>query len=209
MELIFADPYYDTRDEETGRFVAELAGALEEFDQNAEVIEADIGLGADWPVALVKLFQPIAWPVVAFTAGPISFYFLGEKIKKNGEAWIEMARRLKRLFAKRQPARIDEQAALLIVLQELTQKGIGLGRSEVSVQVVMQGTIPHGLSSLDSRPEAVYVVTVVLDGESWVWWLTLMRILPCDPTLLGQGFDKVIGTSMPRSCADCYVAKEG
>lgn len=169
MELVFADPYYDSKEEEAGRFVAELTGALEEFDQNVEVIEADIGHGADWPVALVKLFESIDWPVVASAAGPISLYFLGERIKKNGEAWLEMARRLKRIFAEHQPTRIDEQAGLLMVVEELAQKGIDLAKVEISVQVLIQVEIPHGQSLLDKRPEAVYVVTVVLDGQSWVY----------------------------------------
>ena len=106
MELIFADPYYDSEEEESGRFIAELKEALVEFDQNVEVIESDIGRGADWPVALVELFQSIDWPTVASTVGPISLYFLGERIKKNGEAWLEMARGLKRLLSKHRPSRI-------------------------------------------------------------------------------------------------------
>jgi len=169
MELIFADPYYDSKEEESGRFVAELKGALAEFDQNAEVIEADIGRGADWPVALVELFQSIDWPGVASTAGPISLYFLGERIKKNGEAWTEMARGLKRLLSKHRPTRIDEKAALLIVIEELAAQGVALTRAEISVQVIVQMTVPHGKRILDRRPAAVYVVTVGFDGESYLF----------------------------------------
>ena len=169
MELIFADPYYDSDEEESGRYVAELRGALLEFDQNVEVVEADIGRGADCPVALVELFQSIDWPKVASTAGPISLYFLGERVKKNGEAWLEMARALKRLVTKHRPTRIDEQAALLIVIEKLAGEGVALTRAEISVQVITQVTILHGKRALDRRPEAVYIVTVGLDGESYLF----------------------------------------
>ena len=169
MELIYADPYYDSEEEGSGRFVAELKRALAEFDPNMEVIEADIGCGADWPVALVTLFQSIDWPMVASTAGPISVYFLGERIKKNGEAWLAMAEGLKRLLGKHRPIRIDEKAALLIVIEELAGRGIALTQAEISVQVIKQITIPHGKRTLDRRPEAVYVVTVGLEGESYLF----------------------------------------
>ena len=169
MELIFADPYYDSEEEESGRFISELKEALVEFDQNVEVIESDIGRGADWPVALVELFQSIDWPTVASTVGPISLYFLGERIKKNGEAWLEMARGLKRLLSKHRPSRIDEKAALLIVIEELAGQGVALTQAEISVQVITQVTITHGKKTLDRRPEAVYVVTVGLDGESYLF----------------------------------------
>jgi len=169
VELIFSDPYYDSEEEKSGRYVAELKGVLSEFDQNVKVIEADIGRGADWPVALVELFHSIDWPTVASTAGPISLYFLGERIKKNGEAWLEMARGLKRLLAKHRPTRIDEKAALLIVIEELAGKGVALTQAEISVQVITQVTISHGKRLLDRRPEAVYTITVGLDGESYLF----------------------------------------
>jgi hypothetical protein len=169
MELIFADPYYDSDEAASGRFVAELKAALAEFDQNVEVIEADIGRGADWPVALVELFQSVDWPTVASTVGPISLYFLGERIKKNGEAWLEMARGLKRLLSKHRPSRIDEKAALLIVIEKLAGQGVPLTHAEISVQVITQVTIPHGKRTLDRRPEAVYIISVGLDGESYLF----------------------------------------
>ena len=169
MELIFADPYYDSEEYESGRYVAELKEALTEFDSNVEVFEADIGRGADWPVALVTLFQSIDWPTVVASVGPISVYFLGERIKKNGEAWLEMARGLKRLLSKCRPTRIDEKAALLIVIDELFELEVNLKQAEISIQVITLVTISHGTRSLDRRPEAVYVITVGLVGESYLY----------------------------------------
>ena len=169
MELIFADPYYDSEEEELGRFAEELQEILQDFDQNVEVIDADIGRGADWPVALVEIFYSIDWPRVASTVGPISIYFLGDRIKKNGEAWFEMARGLKRLLSQHRPTRIDEKAALLIVIEELAGQGVALEQAEISVQVITQVTIPHGKRILDRRPEAIYVVTVGLVGESYLF----------------------------------------
>ena len=169
MELIFADPYYGSEEESSGRFVAELKEALAEFDPNVDVVEADIGRGADWPVALATLFQSIDWPIVASTVGPISLFFLGERIKKNGEAWIEMARGLKLLLDKIRPTRIDEKAALLIVINDLAEREVDITQAEVSVQVLTLVTISHGRRSLDKRPEAVYTITVGLGGESYLF----------------------------------------
>jgi hypothetical protein len=170
MELIFADPYYDSWEEwEPDRFVAELKRDLEEFDQNVVVIRADIGRGADWPVVLVELFHSIDGPKVAAAAGPISLYFLGDRIKKNGEAWLEMARMLKRIFSKRRPTRIDEKVALFMVIEELAAQGVPITQAEISVQVIPLVTIPYGKRTLDRRPEAVYVVTVGLDGRSYLF----------------------------------------
>jgi len=170
MELIFTDPHYDDyHNGSSGRLVSKLKGALAEFDQNVGVIEADIGRGADWPVALVELFQSMDWPTAASTVGPISLYFLGERIKKNGEAWLEMARALKRLLRKHHPSRIDEKAALLIVIEQLAEQSVDITKAEISVQVITQVTLPHGKRTLDRRPEAVYILTVGLDGESYLF----------------------------------------
>ena len=106
---------------------------------------------------------------MASTVGPISLYFLGERVKNNGEAWLEMARGLKRLLGKHRPTRIDEKAALLIVIEELAGQGVALTQAEISVQVITQVTIPHGKRTLDRRPEAVYVVAVGIDGESYLF----------------------------------------
>lgn len=133
IELIFADPYYDSEMEELDRFVAELKEALAEFDHDVMVFEADIGRGADRPVTLPELFQSIDWPTAASTVGPISLYFLGEKIKKNGEAWLQMASGLKRLVLKHRPTRIDEKAALLIAIASLADQGVAITQAEISV----------------------------------------------------------------------------
>lgn len=169
MDLIFSDPYYDSGEYQPGRFARELSSELAETDPHVKVVETDIGRGADWPVALVTLFQSIDWPTVASAAAPITVYFLGERIKKNGEAWLEMARALKRLLRRRRPARIDEKAALLIVLEELTEQGVTLTDATISLQVIEHVAFPRGKGILDKRPDAVYLIGVALTGESYVY----------------------------------------
>lgn len=167
MELIYSDPYYGSGEEEPGRFARELRAELATLDSAVHVREADIGRGADWPVVLVELFGSIDWPAVAsVVAGPVAVFFLGEKIQKNTRAWLDMARRPKQLLAKRPVTRIDEQAALLLTLDELCDENVKLDRVEISVQVVELVTLASGKGTLDKRPEAVYLITVVSAGET-------------------------------------------
>jgi hypothetical protein len=166
VELIFADPYYDSPEEESGRFARELRAELAAFDPSVEVVEADIGRGADWPVVLAELFRTIDWPSVASTAGPIAVFFLGEKIQRNSRAWLEMAGQLKQLLIRRPATRIDEKAALLLVIDQLSNEKVSLSNVEVSVQVVEHVTLASGRGTLDKRSEAVYVIAVCGTGES-------------------------------------------
>lgn len=115
MELIFSDPYYDSDAWEEGKYAIELTNQLSEFDENVEVIDTDIGQGADWPVVLAKIFSDVDWSILltAAGAGAGGFFLLGEKINKNIDAWIEIGGKFKKLIEKCKPTRIDENGALL------------------------------------------------------------------------------------------------
>src|SRR4030066_1329496 len=119
MELLFSDPYYGTKDWREGRYASELTSVLAEFDPSNKATDANIGHGADWPVVLVDIFNQIDWSSFLTLAGASGLFLLGDKINKNIDAWIEIAKKLNKLIDKLHPARIDENAATIIVLNEL------------------------------------------------------------------------------------------
>ena len=57
------------------------------------------------------------------------------------------------------PTRIDEKAAVLLVLNSIVETGIELDQLALSVQVVQLMPGPAGVGTLDKRPDAIYLVT--------------------------------------------------
>lgn len=161
MELIFADEYYDSPDfKEEGAFSKDLKNELVEFDSQLETIDGDIGHGADLPVVLIELFKEIDWNSV-FKVGTIpTVFFLGKKINENIDAWIEISKKLKKLFEKKQPTRIDEKAALLIVLQDMLENNHDLKDSEISLRVHSYDGGFDINKSLINRPDTLYVYDI-------------------------------------------------
>ena len=160
MELIFADEYYDSPDYKEGAFSKDLKNELGEFDSQLETIDGDIGHGADWPVVLIELFKEIDWTSV-FKVGTIpTVFFLGKKINENIDAWIEISKKLKKLFEKKQPTRIDEKAALLIVLRDMTENNHDLKDSDISLRVHSYDGDFDINKKLINRPDSLYVYDI-------------------------------------------------
>lgn len=163
MELLFSNEYYDNvpegADEEkyVGRYAHELSASLSEFDGNVKSNDTNIGRGADWPVVLVEIFGNHNFLTAAGVSG---LFFLGEKINQNLDAWLEIAGKLGALFRKVKPVRIDENAAMLIALNDAAQSDDKFGIVDVSVQVVVFMPNPSGKYNLDKRPDALYLVKI-------------------------------------------------
>ena len=167
MELLYRDRYYDKVDWEQGKYCRELKSQLGDIDNEVDAIETDVGLGASEPSVLVELFKNIDWGSL-LPAVLTGVFFLGDKINKNIDAWIEIAKKFKRILSKFPPARIDEKGALLVVLDRL---GIFTGpikEIDVSIQVIPFMQRSQGKRTLDKRPDALYVVTVLIPEKVYV-----------------------------------------
>jgi len=78
VELIIPDPTYGSENGDHEGFVAALRRELCRIRTDAEIREVNIGRGADLPAVLVVL---------------LGLYFLGEKIEKNLDAWVSLAKK--------------------------------------------------------------------------------------------------------------------
>ena len=119
MELIFSDALYDTADWEEGKYSKELFSHIVQIDPEASVTDTNIGHGADWPVVLVELFKGVDWSQVFTVAGVGGVFLLGKQINENIDAWIEIGKKIRKLIEKMKPARVDEYAAVLLVINDL------------------------------------------------------------------------------------------
>lgn len=170
MELIFNDPYYDSAEEwEEGKYAKELAVELSEFDETIIAVDTSIGLGADWPVVLVKIFNNVDWASFLTIAGPSGLFLLGDKINKNIDAWLEIGKKLKKLAKKLQPTRIDENAATLMALNDILENTGKKIDFSVSLEIIEFKLVPPGKSKLDKRPDALYLITVRIPGKVFVY----------------------------------------
>jgi hypothetical protein len=160
MELIFTYEYYDSHDFKEGEFSKDLKNKLFEFDNQLETIDGNIEDGSDWPVVIIELFKEIDWTSI-FKIGTIpTVFFLGKKINENIDAWIEISKKAKKLFEKKQPTRIDEKAALLIVLQDISENNHDLKDLEISLRVHSYDGDFDINKKLKNRPNSLYVYDI-------------------------------------------------
>lgn len=161
MELIFADEYYDSPDFKQGAFSKFLKNELIEFDSQLETIDGNIGHGADWPVVLIDLFREVDWNSILKIGTIPTVFFLGKKINENLDAWLEISKKLKKLFEKKKPTRIDEKAALLIVLQDITDNKQELSDLEITLRVHSYDGNFDINKKLINRPDSLYVFDIL------------------------------------------------
>ncbi|MDP8239243.1 MAG: hypothetical protein P9X24_09140 [Candidatus Hatepunaea meridiana] len=169
MQLIFSDPYYDSSEWQEDKFLNELNGNLQEFDEQLVAQNADIGHGADWPCVLVELFNDVDWKTIV-GASAVSIFLLGDKINKNLEAWEMIFRKFSVLISKFKPTRIDEQAAICMVVCKLKEKGVEISNIEIALQVIpfTPGAV-QGRSKLEETPDALYVISAKFDDKAYVF----------------------------------------
>jgi hypothetical protein len=170
MELLYSDDTYDTKSYSPNLTLEAIRAEIIPIDSNAKLASADIGAGADWPVVLVQIFSEIDWPKVASTTGPIALFFLGDKINKNLDAWLAIAQKLKKLFAKRKPLRVDAKVSLFIAIGKMTEENVDFSDFEVTVQVVEHidlGSMIRTIGYLDRHPDATYQVCFARLNEAF------------------------------------------
>lgn len=169
MELIFVDEYYDSPDFKQGLFLKDLKNELIEFDNELIAIDGDIGHGADWPVVLIDLFNEIDWSSVLKAGAVPTMFFFGKKINENLDAWIEIGRKLKRLFKKKQPIRLDEKAALLLVLHDLKDNNHDLNELVISLRIHSYNGDFDINEKLLNRPDSLYVFDIITAQSYFIY----------------------------------------
>ena len=168
MELIFPDILYDSSEWEEGKYSKELLSRIVQFDPEASATDTDIGHGADCPVVLVQIFNNVDWSQLFTLAGTIGVFLMGKQINENIDAWIEIGKKFKKLITKNKPERVDEHAAVLLVIDEL-QRHTQLTGVAISVQIVEFKPVPWGKGILGKRPDSLYIVTAKTENKAIIY----------------------------------------
>jgi hypothetical protein len=171
MQLIFSDPYYDSEDWDEYLYAKELKSWLLDYDDNLLLYHVDTGHGADFPGVLVELFDSLDWKVVSASSAAAVF-LLGDKINKNLEAWVSIAKKLSALIEKCKPTRVSEDAAICWVINELANQNIALQDINVSLQVIpfSKGARKSRLK-LEATPDCLYIITLQTSSKVFVYGL--------------------------------------
>lgn len=93
---------------------------------------------------------------------------MGKQINENIDAWIEIGKKLGKLIEKIKPARVDEHAAVLLVINDL-QRNNQLTDVSISVQIVEFTPVTWGQGILGKRPDALYIVTVKTENKTIIY----------------------------------------
>lgn len=159
MELLFGDPHYDCDAWEARHYRDELIKSLGTVDPTIQAIETDVGRGADGPAILVHLFTSVDWSSLVGPAAIVGLFFQGKRIDENLSSWIEIYKKLREVFDRAKPYRIDEKAAVILFLEKLDTEGVNLDGVQFGVQVIVLAPGLCAKGELDSRPDALYFVT--------------------------------------------------
>ena len=159
MQLLIPDRTYSDFEGEPEEWFAELRSVLDSYEEPYSTEHADIGPGADLPM------------VLAIFSGLGTIFMLGEKIEKNIDAWMSIARRfvafVTRLRQRFGSTRIDADGAGLLALTEIIST-YGPIRSISKVAEVTVSITPFSgrdPTRLDCRYDALYIQTFEVDGE--------------------------------------------
>lgn len=171
MEIIFADPYYDSGNWVEGKYATELTKSLSEFDTNIQATNDNIGHGADWPVVSVEIFKNLDWAsfLTIVGIGTGGLFLLGDKINKNIDVWIDISKKFKKLIGIFHPARIDENGAAIIVMNDLLETHYDPLKITLFVQIVEFTPVPWGKSKLCRRPDALYLITARVPDAAFIY----------------------------------------
>jgi|GEM_PF-1288216 len=172
MELLFPDKYYDSEGYEVGRYSDELKKILQAVDSDVSAADTNIGHGADWPTVLVQIFKGLDITTV-LTAGGLGAIILGgDKVSKSIDGWLTAAKKLKTLCEQICPSRIDENAALLLAIDDLQTRKLNLTAEHlinISTQVIEFTPVTWGQGILDRRPDCIYVFTIKLVEQVFIY----------------------------------------
>ena len=106
-----------------------------------------------------------------FLKGAAGVFVMGKKINENIEAWLEIGGKIKRLFKTIKPSRIDENAATLLFLGELS-KSHDLSQVKVSVQIIEGEAAPWGKGKLDKVADRIYLITATFPSIVYIYGIT-------------------------------------
>lgn len=169
MELIFADTHYDTQGYIVGKYSSELLPSLTAYDDNARVTDDDIGYGADWPVVVASIFESVDWNSVFKISAIPAIFFLGKKINENIEAWLEIKDKLISLIKKIKPTRIDEKAALLIIIDDFVKSKQNLNGIEIVLKVHNYNSGFKLNQSLSKQSDSLYIFQIETDDKFYIY----------------------------------------
>ena len=157
MQLLISDPTYESDGVGYDQFLSDLKSEVAQLSETSDYEETDIGRGADWPMVMVIL---------------TGLFFLGERIKKNLDAWINLVQRfdkfLRRMAEKSWGYRVDEHGAMLIALNLIYQYQQGDIRSieKLSLQRIdYEVWADRNRDNLDHHPSALYMMSFRINDE--------------------------------------------
>lgn len=157
IEVLIQDPTYDHSKLSKVTFLDELKKDIAVFFKEFKIAETDIGLGAAWPVFMVRI---------------VVLFFLGKPINENLKAWIELASKFSNFIKKIRENLlafwVDNRGATLIALLYVIKsynksvKSIELlGVIPVFFKIIPQRSPKH----LDHHPDALYISAFRVNNE--------------------------------------------
>lgn len=156
MHILIPAPLDNDGDSLSQDAVRAIESYLAQFDGEVIIAERNIGHGADWTVLLATL-------------GGV--FLLGEKIQKNLDAWIAIAKRVGQLLdwlkEKYGLARIDESGAIAIAINDIlsVKKNITALHIETIQTLCFTPISWNPPDRLDGKPDALYLVVLRVDSE--------------------------------------------
>lgn len=168
MELIYSDVLYDSSEWKEGKYSKELLSHIINFDPEASVTDINIGHGADWPVVLVEIYKGIDWSQLFTIVGAGGVFLMGKQINENIDSWIEIGKKFGKLIEKIKPAKVDEKAAALLIINNLQKQNL-LNGASISIQVVEFKPVEWGKSILGKRPDSLYIITVRTENKTLIY----------------------------------------
>jgi len=137
----------------------ELEKELKSISDSVEFKTDNIGAGADWIIVLATLS---------------GFFFLGDKINKNLEAWISLSKKFSSLFRRTKMKFIDSNGIRLLAIEKIIKNEETVESiEEISFNEInlhdLTNTFTDGRNSVElrSKPFCYYTITYRVNNYSY------------------------------------------
>lgn len=136
----------------------DILSELNEIDSDVKISNINLGSGADW-VLLLAIFGSIT-----------SVIALGEKLDKGIEGWVNIGKRVNKIFKKTDKLYLDENGAKIIALTKISEKyhinTVTLMDSHIISLVDFSGLfLDRNPNDFTTKPFNIYNFTFDLNNE--------------------------------------------
>lgn len=131
---------------------------LNRIDFEVEIKDVNLGIGADW-IAILAIINSV-----------VNVLMIGDKLIKGIDGWVEVGKRLKKIFKKADRVYLDNDAATILAIEYISKSVKIQSLEKISEEIIYLKDLSKMLldrksDDFISRPYNIYIHTYKINNE--------------------------------------------